>query len=517
MPIDITPGVGAYGMFPNYNYTPWGALAELVDNSITSWTLNRDQIKKIDGPDAKLKISIEFDPDGDGVIRISDNAAGIAERDLQRAFKLATPPPDLASISRFGVGMKAAACWFAREWSVRTAPIGEENSITVVWDNAFIVGNEVSTLDPQLSRKSRDSHFTILELNSLLHKPVGRTITKIKSHLVKMYRQYLETGEVILEWNNEKLFPAKGAVLVAPHWRDPNGESIEWLQQIDFVTSSGHKVSGTVWLLETMDRQETALNLFWRHRLIKGNFEPHFRPSELFDRPNSWETGRLCIEVDLDDFPPTSDKQAMNFESVGYSEDQFVDELKTYLDKSDNSIIQQARRYRLPKIEPEIKDLLAPQIESVGKEIIGATREIIVNPVPALQDAPYHPIKNRENSDSITAYETTINIDGEIWRIKVGVGSTGTEALVDIAEAGDLNEDGFSTVALEVTLNSDHPFVTEYLSMDSAPALIRFGAALGFGEIAARRAGAKYPSWVRANASKILQHIAIIESRNQND
>ena len=515
MPIDITPGVGAYGMFPNYNYTPWGALAELVDNSITSWVLNKEKIRVVDGENAKLVVSIDFDPSGDGKITISDNAAGIAESDLGRAFKLATPPPDLGSISRFGVGMKAAACWFARDWSVRTAPIGESNSILVNWDNAHIVNNEVNSLIPVVSKKPIDSHYTILELNNLLHKPVGRTITKIKSHLVKMYRQYLDSGEVIIRWNDEKLIASRGEILQAPYWREPDSEKVEWKQKIDFITSTGQRVIGVAWLLETMDRQETALNLFWRNRLIKGNFEPHFRPAELFDRPNSWETGRLCIEVDLDEFPPTSDKQAMNFESVGYSEDLFVDELRTHLDEAGRSIVEQARRYRLPKIEREIEDVIAPQVLTAGRELSDVGQKIILNPVPALNDSPYHPISNQSEVATKNSYETSVNINGEIWTIGVAVGPIPGSDLVDIAENSSVTNDGESKVKLVVTLNSSHPFLVEYLSVDNAPALIRFGAALGFGEIAARRAGAKFPSWVRVNASEILKEIAIKESREQ--
>ena len=43
------------------------------------------------------------------------------------------------------------------------------------------------------------------------------------------------------------------------------------------------------------------------------------------------------------------------------------------------------------------------------------------------------------------------------------------------------------------------PFIFKYLSEETADVILGFAAALAFGEIAARRAGAKLPSFVRAN------------------
>jgi hypothetical protein len=35
--VDITPGVGVYAMFRSFNYKPWLALGEFLDNSISSY------------------------------------------------------------------------------------------------------------------------------------------------------------------------------------------------------------------------------------------------------------------------------------------------------------------------------------------------------------------------------------------------------------------------------------------------------------------------------------------------
>ena len=58
------------------------ALGEFVDNSIQSFVDNEEEIKSVDGADAKLNISIILDRLSD-TLTIEDNAAGIDEEKLR--------------------------------------------------------------------------------------------------------------------------------------------------------------------------------------------------------------------------------------------------------------------------------------------------------------------------------------------------------------------------------------------------------------------------------------------------
>ena len=94
--------MGVFAMFPSFNYHAWAAIAEIVDNSVTSYTLNKKKLRALEGPQYRLRVSINFDEQS-GEITIKDNAAGISLKDYDRAFKLATPPPDLSSIGQYGI------------------------------------------------------------------------------------------------------------------------------------------------------------------------------------------------------------------------------------------------------------------------------------------------------------------------------------------------------------------------------------------------------------------------------
>ena len=134
--VSIQPDVGVLSVLPHLNYRPWYALAEFVDNSLESFLSHRAEVA---GTDGKLRVEVAIDSSDDGSISVRDNAAGIYESEYQRAFRLAEPPPHLSGLSEFGMGMKSAACWFGKQFSVRSSALGEPVERTVSFDIEEIV------------------------------------------------------------------------------------------------------------------------------------------------------------------------------------------------------------------------------------------------------------------------------------------------------------------------------------------------------------------------------------------
>ena len=131
--INIRPNVTMLSVLKFLEYETWFALAEFVDNSISSYQLNEIELKKIHGKDFQLEVNIEI-IDSENKIVIRDNAAGINEIDYPRAFRAAEIPLDTSGLSEFGMGMKSAACWFSDFWSVRTTALREATEKTVKFD-----------------------------------------------------------------------------------------------------------------------------------------------------------------------------------------------------------------------------------------------------------------------------------------------------------------------------------------------------------------------------------------------
>ncbi len=60
--VNIEPDASALRMFRSMSFTPWYALGEFVDNSITSALKSFDDLKAKNGPDYELEVSITFPP-----------------------------------------------------------------------------------------------------------------------------------------------------------------------------------------------------------------------------------------------------------------------------------------------------------------------------------------------------------------------------------------------------------------------------------------------------------------------
>src|SRR6266849_5401259 len=95
--LNIRPGVSVLSVLRHLNYEPWYALAEFVDNSVQDAMVKRHELKKAEGSDYQLKVSVEYDPSDNGRIVVRDNAGGILDKDYDRAFRTAERPPDIGN------------------------------------------------------------------------------------------------------------------------------------------------------------------------------------------------------------------------------------------------------------------------------------------------------------------------------------------------------------------------------------------------------------------------------------
>jgi hypothetical protein len=315
--IGIRPDVGVLGMLRHLNYKPWYALAEYVDNSIDSYLKNKDSLIKADGPRYKLKIDITIDA-ANSIIRVVDNAAGISAADLGRALRMAEAPPDKTKLSEFGMGMKAASCWFAPVWAVQTKALGEPVARSVKFDVASIVKNRTQELQVKVLEKPVETHYTIVQLAQVFQSQNKATIAKIKAHLSSIYREYIRSGEVLILLNGEMLEHEYPAILSAPLHSDDKGAPILWRQEVEFPVGEGRSVRGFAAIRETGSTSKAGFALFRRGRVIEGSTEEGYRPEQIFGRGNSFRSQRLFGELHLDGFGVSHTKDGFQWD--GFAE-----------------------------------------------------------------------------------------------------------------------------------------------------------------------------------------------------
>lgn len=516
--VSIRPGVAMLGLFPHMKYQPWYALGELVDNGIQSYISNRDRLRDAE-PDYRLRIEIEIDKTQGGTIVVRDNAAGIAHGDWHRAFLVAEPPADASGLSQFGIGMKAACCWFAKNWSLRTSHLGEEIIRSVDFDVPEIVATRDESLMVVDEPTDWRTHFTEIRMTNLHRAPQTRTQAKIKEYLGGIYRQFLRNGDVEILFNGEPIEFQEHPVLTAPLWSNPKGEPITWRKDIDLRLDSGRRVRGFVAIREKGATKSAGLALFYRNKVVTGAGEDTYRPEEIFGRSNDFRSQRVFGELHMDDFSVTYTKDAL----VWYDEEEeFIDQLRQELDAQPKPLLRQAKEYRSRQVEPAPRDVADELVRGIVAALTTSSSNggggVATLPVGLTHDGDSegaHPAGGAGDGGANGEVSTTellqadqdldLAILGEVWRV----------ALRLVTDDGNSNwltvlpDQNGDERRLSLTVNQAHPFMRAYCELpgQELEPVWRVAVALGLAQELARRGGAKQPGLVTMHVNNLLRDV----------
>ncbi len=428
-----------------------------------------------------LKVEINWEPDwgveGEGGrLTITDNAMGIAHKDFERAFELATPPRDMTKLNQFGVGLKVAACWFGKQWSVETSAKGDPVKRSVTWNVDEIVSKNRLKLDVKELREKADRHYTIVTITQLHHPPSGpQTIAKIKRHLPKIFRRFIESGDMTISWNGEVLKDSRPDILWSPSYKDLEGHKRKWENRFRIDARPGLTVEGYACVFDTFSRQQTGLNYFWRDRLVQGNVEPFHRPQALFGAGNSFRTGRLYIEIDASDFKVTSDKTAIDFGKSKVREEDFLQKIHEALSAKKFPLLQHAENFRSTRPPPDIR----PHIDATFGSVTGQAQELGTSFLAGEVDEPSEDstVSKPDEVDHISDRVICHTIDGKVLTFKVCCVDSGpSNPWIDFEWGRRVTAENV------VLLNVAHPFIARHLNADTVHTIIGFGISMLYGE-----------------------------------
>jgi hypothetical protein len=302
--LSLQLGLQTIESYKRLSYTPWHALAEFVDNSTQSFANNRAQVEAaLASEQEPFRVNIVYDRN-EGRIRVSDNATGMSREELEYALHVGARPSIQSGRSKFGMGLKTAACWLGNTWSVRTKKLGETTEYEVVVDVPRIAAGDNALPTEERPDQPPQTHYTILEIWDLNRPLQGRTIGKIKEFLRSMYRIDLSEGILDLRWQHEKL-----------DWEFPDSEFASDregnLYRKDFAFDVGEKhVTGWVGVLDRGSRAKAGFSILHAERVVKG-WPESWRPESIygqFEGRNDLINQRLVGEIRLDDFEVTQAK-----------------------------------------------------------------------------------------------------------------------------------------------------------------------------------------------------------------
>jgi hypothetical protein len=319
--IQLELGVEAIRSYKRLPYTPWHALAEFVDNSTQSYFNNRTALDAaLEAEGRAFEVSITYDRQAD-LLRIADNAMGMSLAELEYALRIGQPPADTSGRSKYGLGLKMAACWFGELWTVRTKTLGEtvEHQVTVRVEDVALGKKEL----PYVARPDQpeSAHYTIVEISELNRVLQGRTLGKIRDFLASMYRVDIRNKDLRLEWRGEPLKWDMDQEFARARDGSVYRRDIE-------IDVEGKSVWGWVGVLERGSRAKAGFSILVANRVIKG-WPESWRPQTIFGQvegSNDLVNQRLTGEIHLDAFIVSHTKD--NIQWMGEEEDLLEARLK---------------------------------------------------------------------------------------------------------------------------------------------------------------------------------------------
>ena len=497
--VPIRPEVAMYAAFARLNYKPWYAIGEFVDNSVQSALTNLNALRATD-PNFRLHVHIDVD---EKHVQIRDNAAGISVRDYDRAFRPASPPPDTTGLSEFGLGMKAAASWFASQWSVRTTALGEDVERVITFDIPSIVASNRDQLDAIEHSARPSDHYTVLSLENLHIHPRGRTVGRVKDHLRSIYRVFLRDGLLELRVNGESLSYEPPPILHAPYHATPNGPSMEWRKDFDLDLGDGHRVRGWAAILAKASVTNAGFSIFRRRRLIQGSYGEGYRPEKIFGKPNKFTYQRLIGELEVEGFAVSHTKDGIQWEDW---EDDILTWIKDKLDSEPLPLLDQATNYRART--------------AIDRDVLGqATHDIssaIAQHLPPIVDHQLSTQPNEspldqqlappERAEALRTEQVRLNLEHSRrkWIVDIELLTDGTvDPWYELAE----RETTGDTTRIQIRVNLGHPFMVRFVLPDGDELVpfTRLAAALAIAEITAREQGVRQAGTLRINLNQILR------------
>ncbi|MDA7755736.1 ATP-binding protein [Candidatus Pelagibacter sp.] len=496
--VNIAPSVGYLSILSSINYKAWFAIGEFVDNSIQSYIDNKSNLKSLHGRNYKLKISIYISK---SKIEIRDNAAGIGEKDYYRAFRAAARPEKKSGLSEYGMGMKTAACWFSPIWKVKSKALNEKEIKTVKFNIADIVKDEINELEITKEPAQSKEHFTEITLSKLNKVPAGSTISRIKQHISSMYRHFIENNEIEIKVNEEKLIYKLPEIMNAPLFVKPHEiidkKKIKWIKKIQFKYGDNKNANGYAAIYNTASTKDAGFALFRRNRLIQGVGENEgYRPLEIFEAPNAFVFQRVFGEIHLNDEEATHTKDG--FQWSREEEEDFINKLKTSLEKEPTNLIKQANNFR--------KDRRTRELKKQTEEGLNSSIKLMPSALAILED-----VKIPRQSDIPTSLQSPKESEIRKKSIKYGGYTWDLQIILNYDKAEtqwlQISEKGKKSKQVQIQIAMSMGFTQQYFGdrPDEIEGMINLVSYLALAEVVARDRGEKSAHTIRLSINEIIR------------
>ena len=436
-------GAEAVNAYKRLSYTPWHALAEFIDNSTQAYFDNRALLDPLYADaDTTLEVSIVYDRQSN-TLTIKDNSIGMAPADLEKALEVAGAPPKPTGRSKYGMGLKTAACWFGDEWMIKTKKLGDPIETTVRVNVPSIATGKIDLAPALVDTKSARTHYTELTITRLHKKLAPQTIKRIKQFLRSMYRCDLRQKLLSLSWQEAPLT-----------WKDfddrilNNTQGRPYKKFLDFEVL-GHKVTGWVAVLGSGSREIAGFTILQNNRVIKG-YPDSWRPTSLYGQlqgSNDTINQRLVGEIHLDGFDVTHTKDDIVWagEEEEAVEEALLAHCRDYREVARQKLGKDDERMPSVAVAEAAADQVGRDLKS---DVLVDLLELSETPPADVIDATFRAVVNQEKGKSPT-------VDVKVGKSRVKLHLNYSGHATDPYYAIDIDTDE----TIIVVVNMVHPYL----------------------------------------------------------
>ena len=236
----------------------------------------------------------------------------MSETELENAVVIGKAPMNTSGRSKYGLGLKTAACWFGDIWTVTTSKLNDnkEHSIEI---NVPEIAKHKMDLKHQTCEVCPEEHYTTIKIRKLHRKFHGKTVQKIKNYLRSMYRIDIKGYGLTLFWQDDLLTWNEKEEIFDRLIKNKEGE----LTRRNFSFKIGEKsIKGWAGVFEKGSRADAGFSIIQSERVIIG-WPSSYRPTMLFGTQeggrNDLINQRLVGELCLDGFDVSHTKDAILF------------------------------------------------------------------------------------------------------------------------------------------------------------------------------------------------------------
>jgi hypothetical protein len=395
------------------------------------------------------------------------------------------------------MGMKTAASWFGKKWTVITKTRNSKEEYTATVDiNALMNSNE-NEINISTRIVADESHYTKVLISDLSRRIQDRTLNKLIDELSSIYRSDINSGKISIRVNGIPLSYGIPEILT----ETIDGAEKIWRKDfVDYIIFDGVKYDfrGFVALRKIGNYKETGFALLRRGRVIVGGSDKNFKPSEIFGASNSFQSLRIFGEVHMDDWPVTQAKDAFDWDLDGLKE-AFIEKLKEVV----SEYIDKAKRTR-KKEKEEFVQITLQDVKEIAEKTNDDLRNISDIDIESTSSIEVTETID-EQSNVIPSYTTTVQILKKSYNIKVSFISDLKKELISVCDNDEHN-------ITEVIFNTSHPYFEEIKDQEAfvkifQKYLILHVVAEKYLTHISTNKGMVYPFEVRETINRMLEEI----------